>query len=140
MASLFKRGELYHLSFYSKNRTPIRKQIPLRTRSRRTAEKLQIKLEDETALGLVDPWSNASGAIAKSIPDALGSATEAFLIKRSNLSKQSIQKYRSVLGQLVSFLGPEQFVSQIGSDGIQKFLNARERIVGQSQERPTPQH
>ena len=109
MAILFKRGEKYYLSFYSKTRTPIRKQIPLKTRSRRTAEKLQIKLEDETALGLFDPWSNASGVSAKSIPNSLGSATEAFLVTRLNLSKQSVQKYRSVLGQLVSFLGPELF-------------------------------
>ena len=51
MAALFKRGDWYYLSFYNSQQRPKRKQVPLKTKTKRTAEQLQRRLEDAYALG-----------------------------------------------------------------------------------------
>ena len=58
MATLIKQGNFYYLQFYSASRKPSRKRVPLRTRTKTTAQKLQRKLEDLYATEEYDPWLN----------------------------------------------------------------------------------
>jgi len=44
-----------HLRFYSKNRNPQRKQIPLKVRDKRTAERHKVDLESQYVLCELDP-------------------------------------------------------------------------------------
>ena len=56
MASLFKKPNgIYSLSFFASNRRPTRKQVSLRTKTKRTADMLQRRLEDAWTLGEYDP-------------------------------------------------------------------------------------
>lgn len=57
MASLIKQNGLYYSQFYEKNRTPQRKRIPLKVKSKEVALKLSRQLENEYALGEYDPWT-----------------------------------------------------------------------------------
>ncbi len=56
MASLIKQKNWYYLQFYSSKRTPKKKRIALKTRTKSTALKLQRKIEDEFATDAYDPW------------------------------------------------------------------------------------
>lgn len=56
MASLFKQKSYYYLQFYSALRKPAKKRVPLRTRTKSTALRLQRKLEDQFVTGEFDPW------------------------------------------------------------------------------------
>lgn len=56
MATLVKNHDWYYLQFYSKDRKPKRKRIPLKTKTKRTAEQIKRKLEDQYAKGEYDPW------------------------------------------------------------------------------------
>lgn len=58
MASLFKQKSYYYLQFYSALRKPAKKRVPLRTRTKSTALRLQRKLEDQFVTGEYDPWLN----------------------------------------------------------------------------------
>lgn len=57
MATLIKQKNWYYTQFFDGNRTPIRKRIPLKTKSKNTAKKLHRKLEDDYASGDYDPWT-----------------------------------------------------------------------------------
>ena len=57
MSSLYKRPNgVYSLSFYGADRRPTRKHVSLRTKTKRTAEALQRRLDDAVLLGEYDPW------------------------------------------------------------------------------------
>jgi integrase len=56
MASLIKQHGLYYVQFYNSKRRPKQKRVPLKTRTKQTALKIQRKLEDDFATGAFDPW------------------------------------------------------------------------------------
>ncbi|MCH2450584.1 MAG: hypothetical protein MK198_10615 [Gracilimonas sp.] len=56
MSSLIKQHGLYYVQFYNSKRRPKRKRVPLKTRTKQTALKLQRKPEDDFATGAFDPW------------------------------------------------------------------------------------
>lgn len=54
IASLVKRSS-YYIQFYDSNRSPQQKQRALKCRRKRTAQKMQRKLEEAYALGRIRP-------------------------------------------------------------------------------------
>lgn len=124
MASLFKRGDWYYLSFYNKNRRPKRKQIPLKTRSKRTAERLRRQLEDDYALGEYSPWQEQIPQQDDTADlETLSGAIAGFMESRANLRPSSIKKYRDVLNIFESFLSPDFPMQGIKTRHIERFLN-----------------
>ncbi len=111
MASLFKKPSgTYYLSFFSSDRRPQRKQVSLRTSTRRTAEVLQRRLEDAWTLGDYDPWVEADWTAGPRESEGLallGNARDAFLRSRSHLRPLTIERYRHVLGPLVLSVGAD---------------------------------
>lgn len=85
MASLFKRNGWYYLQFYSTKRSPKKKQVTLKSKSKRTAEKLQSRLQDEFRLGEYDPWKD----------DGSDDSTDLSRLEDAVDEKQSIQVARS---------------------------------------------
>lgn len=111
MASLFKKPNgSYYLSFYADGRRPKRKQVSLRTRTRRTAETLQRRLEDAWTLGEYDPWVEPDWT-ARGRQDAslalLGDAEAAFLASRAHMSPYTVARYEAVVGAFVRHAGPD---------------------------------
>ena len=50
MASLIKQRDWYYAQFYDRTRIPQRKQVPLKTKTKKTAQALLRRLEDAYAL------------------------------------------------------------------------------------------
>lgn len=123
MASLIKQKGSYYAQFYDCNQHPKRKQVALKTRTRRVAERLLSRLEDQYALDEFDPWSQEDTADMVE----LGSAVAAFLDTRSNLSPHSIRKYKTVLGLLERYLDASYQVHAIGPRELQQFLYSEKR-------------
>lgn len=131
MASLFKKSNgIYSLSFFASDRRPTRKQVSLRTRTKRTADMLQRRLEDAWTLGEYDPWvepdwtRRADRGLALGL---LGGAKEAFLVSRSHLSAHTIAKYASVLEGLTRCLGPDLPVQAVTTADVSAYLYAVDR-------------
>ncbi|MGB0651482.1 MAG: hypothetical protein ACPGQT_11320 [Rhodothermales bacterium] len=101
MPSLYKRGDTYYAGFYKADHCPQKKQVSLKVSSRKAAEKRYAKLIRRYHEGQYDPWTPTG----RKKTQALGAAATAFIQTRRNLSKQSVAKYRSVLGQLVRYAG-----------------------------------
>lgn len=107
MASLVQRKNgWYYLQFFDRLRRPKRKRIPLRTKTRRTAETLKRKYEDLYALGDFDPWDTRCQDRQEEII-TLRDARNAFLKSKSHCSNKTVSNYRSVLDLLVEYLGAD---------------------------------
>lgn len=57
MASLIKQHGWYYVQFYDRHRSPQRRQVALKTKTKRTAEQLKRNYEDQYASGDFDPWN-----------------------------------------------------------------------------------
>ena len=123
MPSLYKRGDTYYVAFHDATRRPNRKHVSLRVSGYRAARAKAARLTAEYEAGLFCPWTPP----AKKDPASLGEAIQAFLKTRANLSKQSIQKYHSVLGQIRKYVGPGCALENITSSCIQNFLDSGKR-------------
>jgi site-specific recombinase XerD len=129
MASLFKRKNKFYLSFYSPERYPTRKQVNLRTNSKRAAERLRIKLEDMWALEEYDPWIEQSWHSHKQEPMEIQQAVAQFIASQEHVRKQTTQKYKSVLGQFSMFVGHRVLLSRVSSAQVYKFLHSTDRAA-----------
>ena len=126
MCSIYKRKNgWYYAQFYDSERIPQKKQVSLKTMSRRVAQRKAAKLELLMLDRAFDPWNKQSGNTTESL--RLNSATELFLKSRQNLSVQSIKKYRSVLGQLCRFLPTGVSIPDITTNDIQNFIDSADR-------------
>ena len=123
MPSLYKRGDTYYAGFYKADRYPQKKQVSLKVASKRAAEKEYAKLIRRYHEGQYDPWTPTG----RKKTSTLGSAVTAFLQTRRNLSKQSVAKYRSVLGQLVRYAGKKTALNLLTAAKVQAFIDATER-------------
>lgn len=123
MPSLYKRGDTYYAGFYKADRYPQKKQVSLKVASKRAAEKEYAKLIRRYHEGQYDPWTPTG----REKTSTLGSAVTAFLQTRRNLSKQSIAKYRSVLGQLVRYAGRKAALDLLTTAKVQAFIDASDR-------------
>lgn len=123
MPSLYKRGDTYYAGFYKADRYPQKKQVSLKVASKRAAEKEYAKLIRRYHEGQYDPWTPTG----RKKTSTLGSAVTVFLQTRRNLSKQSVAKYRSVLGQLVRYAGRKTALDLLTTAKAQAFIDASDR-------------
>lgn len=131
MASLFKKSTgTYYLSFYRTDRRPSRKQVSLRTKTKRTAEALQRRLEDALLLGDYDPWVNPDWSRSETEPPPtalpvttrLGGAKAAFLASRAHRSPMTLAKYEVVLGGFVRYAGIDAMTASVTTDLVAAYL------------------
>lgn len=123
MPSLYKRGDTYYAGFYKADHYPQKKQVSLKVGSRKAAEKKYAKLIRRYHEGQYDPWAPTG----RKKTQTLGAAATTFLQTRRNLSKQSVAKYRSVLGQLVRYAGKKAALNLLTAAKVQAFIDATER-------------
>lgn len=129
MASLFKKPNgTYYLSFYAADRRPRRKQVSLRTGTKRTAEALRRRLEDAWVLGEYDPWVEPDwttrGQRAADLA-LLGDARDAFLASRSHLRPETVERYRHVVGRFVQTAGADLPTAAVTAADVGTFLESR---------------
>lgn len=121
MASLYKRDGWFYIQFFDPERRPTRKQVALRTKRRRDAERLCAELEEAVARGRFDPWEPNRPCADL---DELGGAVAAFLESRANLSPHTVRRYRSVLGGLIGHVGVSAPTRSLTTSDVHRYLNA----------------
>ena len=131
MSTIFKKPSgTYYAAFYCAERRPTRKQVSLRTKTKRTAEVLQRRLDDAWALGEYDPWVESDWTRrAQEGPslELLGDAKAAFLASRAHRSPYTLTKYETVLGGLVAWLGPSHPSGSVTAADVGAYLHGRDR-------------
>ena len=131
MSTLFKKPSgTYYAAFYCAERRPTRKQVSLRTKTKRTAEVLQRRLDDAWTLGEYDPWVEPDWTRrAQEGPslELLDGAKAAFLTSRAHRSPYTLAKYDTVLGGLVAWLGPSYPSGAVTAADVGAYLYGRDR-------------
>lgn len=123
MASLIQQRGLFYAQFFAKHQSPQRRQIPLHTRTKKTALILLRRLEDDYALGRFDPW-----ALKEAAPIQLSTvadAVAAFLDTKAHLRHDTVRCFRSVLGLFLAFLGEKKPLAALTSAKVADFLATR---------------
>src|SRR5690606_5367745 len=88
---------------------PARKRLSLKTRHRRTAERLLAKLEAEYLLGAFDPWAPVDRGEYEEheVPSTLIGAVEMYLADRPHLRPLTVKTYRESLVRLAAHVGAD---------------------------------
>lgn len=126
MACLVKHASgIYYAQFYDAARRPRWKRFTLRTRNRRTAERLLAKLEADYLLGSYDPWAPVKEAADEASEglDVLGLAYDAYLASRAHLRPETLRTYREVMGAFVHHVGRDFPVTQLRTRHVLAWLD-----------------
>ncbi len=128
MASLFKQKSYYYLQFYSASRIPTRKRIPLRTRTKSTAIKLQRKFEDLFATGEYDPWLDDISSHGESILTKDSSLQEVMdgyiqVKKKKDWRVNTARNTEYVLNSFIRTINPLLCITQLSESHFNSFLN-----------------
>lgn len=128
MASLIKQKNWYYAQFYDKSRQPVRKRIALKTQTKRTAEILIRRLEDNYATNDYDPWtgydaSNSSLPISKN--SNLKEVLEFYVAQKSKEDWRSKTSKNTsyVLYAFGRLVGLEANIRSLNSGKVNSFLN-----------------
>ena len=112
MASLIKQKNWYYLQFYSSRRSPKKKRIALKTRTKSTAVTLKRKLEDEFAAGVFDPWLNDTVSIEGEVLSKDSTIKEAL---DQYIKVKSKKDWRPKTAENAKYV-LEDFVRRVGND------------------------
>jgi integrase len=94
MASPIKRGTYYYGRFYDADRSPRRKEVPLRVKRKSAAWRKLIELEKKFELGEWDPWTDGTDAQ----PLTAQEAVKAFLDEKArSVRPRTLDTYRQQL-------------------------------------------
>lgn len=127
MASLVCQSGLYSLEFYSADRSPKRKRVPLRVRVKRDAERVRAKLERDASLGLFDAWSDdprTYDAPAKPKPERLSEARTAFLDAKAATAPRTLAEYDKTVTRFAAFTGPATLVRDLTAGHVEAWLDS----------------
>lgn len=124
MASLLKQGAYYYAQFYSKHKRPRRKKVPLRTTTRRVAERLLRRLEDEYALGTYDPWAVDEADGGDETLSTIEAAVTAYLATCTNLRPRTVDTYKQITEPFRDFLGADFPVARIQPRHVLAWLDS----------------
>ena len=125
MASLIKQNDWYYLQFYNAKSKPNRKRVPLKTRTKRKAEKIRRRLEDAYAEDTYDPWIASDWKTPESNHKSLREALEEFLEIKSNEDWRRIteENNKYILRNFCRFCGENIPVEQLSASDINSYLN-----------------
>lgn len=128
MATLLKQDDWYYSQFYCKERSPKRKRIALKTKTKRTAQKIHKKLEDKYAQNLYDPWTGydaTKSTLPVSKNSSIKEVLDYYVIQKSKEDWRSTTTKNTsyVLYNFGRFIGEDKCIQELKPDQINKFLN-----------------
>jgi len=121
LAYLESRRGWYSIVFFAQDRKPSKKRHALKTQDRKTALRLQARLEDAYALGRFDPWSQDPRTFDRPAPTpaphkmSLRVAINAFYDSRSAARSSTLSAYRDVLEPMCRIIGEGVEASALSS-------------------------
>ena len=125
MASIVSRNGNLYVTFTDATRKPTQRRLSLKTRSRRTAERIVPKLEEGYATGAFDPWTQTPDEFLNperpAEPKKLGEAVAEFIAaRRRELKPSTISVYTRRLGYVVTALGADTYLQRITPADVRK--------------------
>lgn len=136
MATLNTRNGIYYVDFYDASRTPKRKRLSLKTRSKSVALRLLSEAEDAYRLYRWDPWTQSIEELhdKPQAPTTLESALKLYLeAKRGEVNPSTFRSYESVLRRFVASAGPKTLLLRLTAAQLDAFIRAED--IAQSTKR-----
>ena len=128
MSSLIKsKSGQFYLQFYRDDRRPKRRQVPLKTSSKRTATRVRSHVDELYLRGEFDPWETTDFVKATSDEGGvtrLSDAVSAFLRSREGRSARTIGSYKQVLDGLGRTLPDGVAVHEVTRDDVLRWLRS----------------
>ena len=145
MAGLSNRGGVYYAVFSDSDRAPRQKRHSLKTRSKRTAERLLARLEEAYSLGSWDAWTQpAADALSPERIEEPKRVSEGIALYvahvRETLAASTQRSRVTMMKRLESDLGGQSFLERVGPAHVSAFvkkgdpkpLTERQRLTGVS--------
>lgn len=129
MAALVKVNGYYYLQFFNRSLVPKKKSVPLKTKTKSTAERLKVKLEDAVAAGKFNPWVNNDWfsqleAKPQTLPTKLGDCVKEFLDGKKHLAPSTQKNYKEMLERFRDYVGASVPVQTITPKQVAEWLDA----------------
>lgn len=126
MASLLNRSGNYYATFHDSARTPAQRRLSLKTRSKRTAEKMLRELDDAYNLGEWDPWTDApADCLAperQASPTKLAEAQARFFQDKP-LAASTRRSYKSRIKRFVASVGEGKALQALTRADVQAYID-----------------
>ncbi|WP_445665138.1 tyrosine-type recombinase/integrase [Fodinibius sp. AD559] len=128
MATLVRQKKWYYAQFYNSARSPKRKRVPLKTRTKKTADKLIRQLENEYAAGEYDPWTgyrSNDSLIPVDDNSTVEEALDYYIEKKSreDWRENTTVNTSYILNAFARFVGKDKSVREVTPAQINAFLN-----------------
>ena len=127
MATLVKPSGSYYSHFFNQHRSPKRKRVSLKTKTKRIAEQLHRSLEDKYAQGVFDPWTGFEKKEGSKVelPTSLGELIDYYITDKSKEDWRLQTAYNTgyVLRAFGKFIGVKRDIRHLTIDEINTYLN-----------------
>lgn len=127
MASLVKQSGRYYSQFYSKYKSPNKKRVALKTKTKRVAERLHRELEDKFATGEFDPWTGyeKDNEQKTELPAKIGDLIDFYIADKSkeDWRSQTARNTGFILKAFARFVGLKRDMRSVSTDEINTYLN-----------------
>lgn len=124
MPSLITVKGSYYAQFYDSSRSPKQKQIPLRTKDKKAAERAYVLLQREIALGK-DPWAPKNIEPTDDTPlPTLSEGIESFFENRVHLRASTLKTYRHIFDIFLRTVRGDMLIQNINKVTIRKWISS----------------
>ena len=126
MASLVRQHDRFYLQFYSADRSPQRRRVPLHVTVKRDAESVRRKLERDYSLGTFDPWTDDPLTYDQVVskPERMGEARDAFLDAKRHKAARTVEEYGKTLDRFTAHVGASTLVSNVTTKNVEAWLDS----------------
>ena len=129
MASLLNRNGTYYATFSDSDRLPRQRRHSLKTRHKRTAERLLIRLQDAHDLGQWDAWTGTPDDVLTpdrvEDPKRVGEAVALYLGHvEEAFSPTTRRTRRTLMARFVAHVGKDTYVERVTAAQVETFVKA----------------
>jgi integrase len=129
MASLHNRSGVWYATFSDSTRQPRQRRLSLKTRSRRTAERLLARLDEAYREGAFDPWTQAPDdflhADRVAAPKRVGEAVELYLAHVAGPFTETTFRTRApMMRRFAAEVGPATYLERLTPQHVEAFVVA----------------
>ena len=129
MPSLHNRSGVYYATFSDSSRKPRQRRHSLKTRSRRTAERLLARLEEAHTLGTWDAWTQTPDAVLSAKrteqPKRISEAVALYMAHaEATFTPATLKARRGVIRRFAQHVGAQAFLDRLTAAHVESFAVA----------------
>lgn len=129
MASLHNRNGVFYATFSDSSRKPRQRRHSLKTRQRRTAERLLARLQDAHDLGEWDPWTQPTDDVLDAnrveAPKRLDEAIALYMnYAREHFSPTTIRTRAALMDRFLDHVGAKVYTERVTARHVETFVQS----------------